>query len=165
VRVSRRPVSVKTRLDGGVEFAKMCEAAGAARLIVHGRTAAQGYSGKADWSAIAEIVQAVKIPVVANGDVRDAEHARECVARTGAAGVMIGRALIGAPWAGVTPAPSIMAIKKVIRYHLKHADNIFELRKHLVAYASHLPDSKELKKRLAVVESKKEVRQIMKQVF
>ena len=176
VKSTKKPISVKTRLDGGVEFAKMCEAAGASRLIIHGRTTAQGYSGTADWNAIAEIVRAVKIPVVANGDVRDATHAAECIAQTGAAGVMIGRALIGAPWAverlnfkerrfcNAVNKPSFEGIKKIIRYHLKHADNILEMRKHLVAYANHLPNGKELKKRLVIVESVEEAEKIIGQI-
>lgn len=154
VRLTKKPISVKTRLDGGAEFARMCEAAGAARLIIHGRTASQGYSGKADWNAIAQTVKAVKIPVIANGDVRDAGHARECIEQTGAAGVMIGRALVGAPWKisnkRVNP-------KSIIKSHLKHATNILEMRKHLIAYAR----DKKLKNRLAVVKSQKEASEIL----
>jgi tRNA-dihydrouridine synthase B len=110
-------------------------------------------------------VRAVKIPVVANGDVKDATHAEECIKITGAAGVMLGRALVGAPWristslrGGATKQPSI---QNIILYHLSHADNIIEMRKHLVAYASHLPDSKELKKRLATVQSFEEAKNLI----
>ena len=93
------PVSVKMRLGDKagfnyVEFARMCESAGATRLIVHGRYAEQGYSGTADWNAIAEIVRAVKIPVIANGDIRTADDAKRCIDQTKAAGVMVGRALL-----------------------------------------------------------------------
>jgi len=103
VRVSSVPVSVKMRLGlkqvaGSREqlsgFARMCEGSGASRLIVHGRYGEQGYSGKADWNAIAEVVRAVKIPVIANGDVRDRASAEQCLRVTGAAGVMVGRALL-----------------------------------------------------------------------
>lgn len=99
VECSAVPVSVKMRLGikqgyDYVTFAKMCENAGAKRLVVHGRYAEQGYSGKADWNAIAEIVEDVKIPVIANGDIRTLDDARNCLIQTGAAGVMVGRALL-----------------------------------------------------------------------
>ena len=92
-------ISVKMRLGmkagfDFVSFAKMCESAGASRLIVHGRYGEQGYSGKADWNAIGEIVRAVKIPVIANGDIRNIDDARKCIEITGAAGVMVGRVLL-----------------------------------------------------------------------
>lgn len=181
VRASKRPVSVKMRLGFSpdidasqktgdlpyaVQFAIMCQEAGASRIIIHGRYGTQGYSGTADWSAIAEVVRAVKIPVIANGDIKNYAHAAECINQTGAAGVMIGRALIGAPWAAsndycrkgadnatLNLKPNIKFIKKIIKYHLKHAGNILEMRKHLVAYANHLPNGKELKKRFAVCKS------------
>jgi tRNA-dihydrouridine synthase len=132
----------------------MCQAAGASRLIVHGRFGTQGYSGKADWNAIAEVVQALKIPVIANGDIKDVEHAKECIKQTGAAGVMIGRTLIGAPWNISTKK---INHKEIIKYHLKHADNIIEMRKHLIAYCK----DKELKKRLALVKSFEEAHSIL----
>jgi len=168
IKACGRPVSVKIRLgyspserrggseaDGvGVEFAKMCEAAGASRIIVHGRYGTQGYSGKADWNAIKEIVHAVKIPVVANGDIRDAKHAAECIRQTGATGVMIGRALIGSPW---SISCKKIDYRKIIKYHIEHADNILELRKHLIAYAR----DKEIKKRLAVCKSFEEAKEVL----
>ena len=94
VRTSPVPVSVKMRLDNVMEIAKICQAAGANRIIVHGRTAKQGYTGTADWNAIAEVIRAVKIPVIANGDIRNMADARRCLEITGAAGVMIGRVLL-----------------------------------------------------------------------
>ena len=169
VRVSRRPVSVKMRLGFApeppnpdvlpyaVQFALMCQSAGASRVIVHGRFGTQGYSGKADWNAIAEIVRNVKIPVIANGDVQDATHAEECIKQTKAAGVMIGRALIGAPWKISRETASDKEVRAIVKYHLKHADNIVEMRKHLLAYCK----DKELKKQLAVVKSKEEASRIL----
>jgi len=99
VAVSKVPISVKMRLGvksgfDFVGFAKMCETAGACRLIVHGRYGEQGYSGRADWNAIGEIVRAVKISVVANGDVKCLAEAEKCLEITGASGVMVGRALL-----------------------------------------------------------------------
>ncbi len=98
------PVTVKFRKgwDGGsinaVEFAKILENAGADALTIHGRTRVAMYSGRADWDIIRDVVNAVKIPVLANGDVFEAEDAVKILRRTGAAGVMIGRATFGNPW-------------------------------------------------------------------
>ena len=98
------PVTVKMRTgwDKGsvncVSLAQAVEAAGASTVTVHGRTKTMLYSGVADWDAIRAVVEAVKIPVVANGDVFDETAALRCKARTGAAGYMIGRAAFGDPW-------------------------------------------------------------------
>ena len=98
------PVTVKFRKgwDSGsvnaVEFAKVLEDAGADVLTVHGRTRASMYSGRADWDIIREVVKSVSVPVIANGDVFEAEDAVKIKKWTGAAGVMIGRATFGNPW-------------------------------------------------------------------
>lgn len=81
-----------------IEAAKCLEDAGIRVLAVHGRTKAQGYSGEADWEKIAEVVRAVQIPVVGNGDIRDAETAVRRVRETGVAGLMVGRGALGKPW-------------------------------------------------------------------
>jgi nifR3 family TIM-barrel protein len=98
------PVTLKCRLgwDDGqrnvAALAARAEAAGIAMLTVHGRTRCQFYKGRADWSAIAEAVAAVRIPVIANGDIVDAADARRALAQSGAAGVMVGRGAQGRPW-------------------------------------------------------------------
>ena len=98
------PVAVKTQLGwdpscrNATELARRAETAGAQMITVHARTRCQFYNGAADWPALREIVAAVKIPVVANGDCESLEDAREMLAASGAAAVMIGRAAIGAPW-------------------------------------------------------------------
>jgi len=98
------PVTVKIRLgwDKGSanapDFARMAEQAGAAAVCVHGRTRGQMYSGKADWDAIAQVKQAVAIPVIANGDIASGADAVRALRRTGADMLMIGRAAFGNPW-------------------------------------------------------------------
>jgi len=98
------PVTGKIRLGwddntrNHVEVARILEESGASLIAVHGRTKSQAYRGEADWDAIAEVKQAVRIPVVGNGDVRTVADIARIKAHTGCDGVMIGRAAIGNPW-------------------------------------------------------------------
>ncbi len=103
-RAGSIPVTVKIRKgwDRGevnaVELSLIAEKMGAAASTVHGRTRAQMYSGRADWDIIAEVKRAVKIPVIANGDVFEPEDAGRILRHTGADLVMIGRGAMGNPW-------------------------------------------------------------------
>ena len=98
------PVTLKIRTGpspaerNGVAIARLAEAEGIRCLAVHGRTRADRFAGAAEHDTTRDIVEAVSIPVIANGDVRDARDARRVLAHTGAAGVMIGRAAQGNPW-------------------------------------------------------------------
>jgi nifR3 family TIM-barrel protein len=98
------PVTVKCRLgwDKGsinvLDFTKRMEQSGAALVAVHGRTRSMLYSGVADWDMIRKVKEQLAIPVIANGDIVDADSARRCLQWTGADGLMIGRATLGDPW-------------------------------------------------------------------
>ena len=98
------PVTIKCRLgwDKGsinvLDFTRRMEDSGAAMVTVHGRTRSQLYSGAADWDMITKVKQNLSIPVIANGDITDAQTAVKCLKRTEADGVMIGRATFGDPW-------------------------------------------------------------------
>ena len=98
------PVTVKCRLgwDKGslnvLEFTKRMEDSGAAMVTVHGRTRSMLYSGVADWDMITKVKQQLSIPVLANGDIVSGQTALNCLRRTGADGIMIGRATFGDPW-------------------------------------------------------------------
>lgn len=115
------PVTLKMRLgwdDGSLnaaELATKAQAAGVAMVTIHGRTRCQFYKGAADWAKIRTVVDAVDIPVIANGDIIDTATARSALAQSGAVGVMVGRGAQGRPWALAqiahqlfgTPAPVI----------------------------------------------------------
>lgn len=104
VKAIKKPVTVKIRKGfdeehvNAVEIARIAEDSGVAAVAVHGRTRAQYYSGRADWDIIAAVKDAVKIPVIGNGDVTSAETAQSMLRYTGCDGVMIGRAAQGNPW-------------------------------------------------------------------
>ena len=163
------PVSVKIRLGfdsshiNAVECAKRAESAGVDFIAVHGRTREQFYSGVADWEEIAKVKDAVKIPVIANGDVRDFDSLDKIFSVTKADGVMIGRAAQGNPWIinrllkyfltgeKISP-PTIAERVDVMRRHLQKiirhkGENIGvkEMRAHAAWYTKGLTGGAELR--------------------
>ncbi|CAA9365684.1 MAG: tRNA-dihydrouridine synthase DusB [uncultured Microvirga sp.] len=153
------PVTVKMRLGwderslNAAELAQRAQDLGARAVSVHGRTRQQFYKGRADWAGIADVVRAVHLPVIANGDVGSTETARECLRLSQAAAVMVGRAAVGQPWlvgqiaadlqgrAVRSPSPAAKAEVAVEHYEgllslLGRSIATRHARKHLAAYAA-----------------------------
>lgn len=152
------PVTMKTRIGIDAEHVTYLDAgriaadAGCAAVALHARTADQHYSGQADWDAIAALVEAVDIPVLGNGDVWEAEDALAMVARTGCAGVVVGRGCLGRPWlfrdlaaafAGLPapPLPTLGDVAVMVRRHavlladlMGEHRGLRDLRKHMAWY-------------------------------
>lgn len=166
VKSTKLKVSVKFRKGwdlnsvNAVEFAKMCEDCGAAYVTVHGRTKSQMYSGAADLDIIAQVKQAVKIPVVGNGDIISAQKAKEMMDYTGVDGVMIARGALGNPWiisqthhflqtGEILPPPSVEQIKETLINHIYALTEYYGeqlgvavSRKYACWYAKNLHDAK-----------------------
>jgi tRNA-dihydrouridine synthase B len=189
VGASRVPVTVKLRLGWdaqnivAVEMAQAAEAAGVAAVTVHGRTKAQGFSGKADWSMIGTVKRSVGIPVIGNGDVRSAQDAKRMRDETGCDGVMIGRAIEGNPWifreakqyletGTVPPHPTLDERQAVMLRHLKDVVRMIgedigvrEMRKHLCWYTKGLSGGAEFRERVNHLSGINEVRREIEEYF
>jgi tRNA-dihydrouridine synthase B len=157
------PVTLKMRtgwcadVKNAPVIAKAAEAAGVQMLTVHGRTREQGYKGFAEHDTVAAIKRAVRIPVVANGDIDSPQKAAEVLRHTGADAIMVGRAAQGRPWifreiahflatGEPLPAPDLMEVKAWLLDHLEDHYSLYgeytgvrSARKHLGWYAQALP--------------------------
>lgn len=185
VRATKKPVTVKIRKGfdeehvNAVEIAKIAEAAGAAAVAVHGRTREQFYSGKADWDIIRRVKEAVKIPVIGNGDVDSPQKAKALVEETGCDGIMIGRAARGNPWifhqihtyleTGVLEEkPPIEEVRQMMLRHARMQSEykgdyigIREMRKHVSWYTAGYPHSAKLRAQINSVESMAELEELI----
>ena len=162
-----------------VELAKICEKAGASAIAVHGRTRSQGYSGEVRLDVIRDVVNAVNIPVIGNGDIRSGEDAKKMLDYTGCSAVMIGRAVMGNPWlikeinafldnGIIIDKPSI---KDRIDMCFKHLDyllmfknekvSVLEMRSHISWYLRGIDSSQEVKERCFKAKSKNELVKIL----
>lgn len=182
------PVTVKFRKgwDGGsinaVEFAKALEDAGADALTVHGRTRVAMYSGRADWDIIREVVNSINIPVIANGDVFEAEDAPKILKRTGAAGIMIGRATFGNPWIfkqcraalegkEIPELPALDIRLSVAEEQIrKSAENtcekvaVLEARRHIAWYLRGVRGANYFKTRVTTVSTLEELHRLLEEI-
>ena len=165
------PVTVKIRSGwdnnhiNAVEVAKMIEKAGASAITIHPRTRSQGYSGKADWKIIKEVKDAVSIPVIGNGDIKNSADAKRMLEETGCDAIMIGRGVLGNPWLiknillsldgkeEMTPTidDRIEMIKKHINYLLEFKSErqvALEIRTHIGWYLKGIKNSNEIKNKI-----------------
>lgn len=188
VAATHLPVTVKTRSGWNdasrapVEIALRMQDAGARAFTLHARTRTQMFSGKANWDEIAQVVEALEIPVIGNGDVTTAEDVLRMRAHTGCAGVMIGRGSFGNPWLfrearalleghPLPPRPDAVERFAVALAHAQLAlrlqgesrRTVVEFRKHLGWYTRGLPGASALRERLFHVESMAEAEAIFHQ--
>ncbi len=175
------PVSVKMRLgwdEGSLnapKLAKVAEDLGFALVVVHGRTRCQFYKGQADWRAVAAVTQAVKLPVLVNGDIGDLASARQALADSGAQGVMLGRAAQGRPWlmrqvadglmgraalsepSWQDKAAAVSGFMQDMAQHYGEALGLRNARKHLAWFAHGLPQAAAYRRQVMQARSLAEV--------
>ena len=189
VKAIHKPVTVKIRKGfndanvNAVEIARIAESCGVAAVAVHGRTREQYYSGKADWDIIGAVKDAVKIPVIGNGDVVDAQSAKALLEQTGCDGVMIGRAAQGNPWifrevvtfletGVIPPKPTPQQVKETV---IRHANlqleykgeytGVREMRKHLSWYTAGYPNSARFRQMINSMESMEQLIASVEEIF
>ena len=184
------PVTVKLRAgwdEGSVnapQVAAVCERAGAAAVAVHARTRARQYAPPADWSVIRAVRQAVKIPVVGNGDVTGAQAAALMLEKTGCDAVMVGRAALGSPWVflqinayldgscRIVPPPGpagrmlvmMRQVERMCRYKGERRA-MREARKHVAWYLRGLRGAAQFRRRAGFLETREDLKKLVRDVL
>lgn len=188
VKAIQKPVTVKIRKGfdeehiNAVEIAKIAEGSGAAAVAVHGRTREQYYRGKADWDIIRQVKEAVRIPVIGNGDVDSPETAEEMLRMTGCDGIMIGRGAQGNPWifhqilhwmqtGEREERPPLAEVQQMILRHARLQveckgvyTGIREMRKHVAWYTAGYPNSARLRAKVNEVENLEELEDLIREL-
>lgn len=179
------PVTVKIRLGWDeksincVEVAKVIESAGASAITLHARTRSDGYSGHARWEYIKKVKEAVRIPVIGNGDIKSAKDAKRMLEETGCDAVMIGRGVLGNPWLikecveylntgkmieTATFEERIAMMKKhfkLLKEDKSTKQALLEIRSNILFYLKGMPNGKEIKQKICETKTEEEIMKVL----
>ncbi len=189
VKASSKPVSVKIRKgfnktnDVSQEVAKIIEQAGASMITIHGRTREEYFSGDVDLTAIKKVKEAVRIPVIGNGNIVDEETALRMFEYTGVDGIMIGRGALGDPWifkkiihylrtgeklAKISNKEKLETMIEHIELEVEQKGEIIgiqELRKSMACYIKGTEEASKIRTKINSINNKKELEELLKEVF